>query len=180
MKSPLWIGVFLLAGLVFFGCQQIDGECWPVSEDGAGDGAGAGPIVPGSGGYGISPEPQDVVPRDAEPQDAQTPPAGCGASEDACHDKCRDDHEAKGSACEKHKDEVERDKCREEAYSWYRSCRDECLQKSCTDMFDACQDKGHPCTRQIEPKKTLCAFCLSDCKANRPYKYSECYSCGFE
>jgi hypothetical protein len=51
---------------------------------------------------------------------------------------------------------------------------------TCTEMFTACQDKGLPCTKQIEPKKTLCAFCLEDCNAKRSYRYSQCYSCGFE
>lgn len=55
----------LLAGLVCawasLGCQDVDGECWPVSEDGQGAGAGGGPIVPGTGGYGnVPPEPQDA------------------------------------------------------------------------------------------------------------------------
>jgi hypothetical protein len=53
---------------------------------------------------------------------------------------------------------------------------------TCTEMFDACQDKGRPCTRVIEGKKTLCAFCQMDCTATpkRPYKYDECYKCGFD
>jgi hypothetical protein len=53
---------------------------------------------------------------------------------------------------------------------------------TCAEMFDACQDKGLPCTRVIEGKKTLCAFCLMDCTATpkRPYKYDECYKCGFD
>ena len=52
--------------------------------------------------------------------------------------------------------------------------------KTCTDMFEACQDKGHPCTREIEYKKTLCAICQRNCINKHPYKYSECYECGFE
>lgn len=50
----------------------------------------------------------------------------------------------------------------------------------CTDMFVACQDKGWPCIRQIEPKKTLCEICRRDCQLKQPYKYSECHQCGFE
>lgn len=52
--------------------------------------------------------------------------------------------------------------------------------KTCTDMFEACQEKGLPCNRLIDPKKTLCAICLENCTAKNPYKYSECYKCGFE
>jgi len=51
--------------------------------------------------------------------------------------------------------------------------------RTCLDMFEACQDKGYPCTREIEYKKTLCEYCRDDCKKDRPYKYSECYKCGF-
>ncbi|MGK3959301.1 hypothetical protein WMF38_40430 [Sorangium sp. So ce118] len=52
--------------------------------------------------------------------------------------------------------------------------------KTCTDMFEACQDKGYPCTREIEYKKTLCAICQRNCINKHPYKYPECYECGFE
>jgi hypothetical protein len=51
---------------------------------------------------------------------------------------------------------------------------------TCTEMFTTCQAKGSPCTKLIDPGKTLCAFCLDDCNAKRPYKYSQCYGCGFE
>ena len=52
--------------------------------------------------------------------------------------------------------------------------------RTCTDMFDACQDKGHPCTREIDWGMTLCAICRDDCQGKRSYKYAECYKCGFE
>jgi hypothetical protein len=51
--------------------------------------------------------------------------------------------------------------------------------RTCTDMFDACQDKGKPCTRVIEGSSTLCGLCLRDCADSRPYRYAECYKCGF-
>jgi len=51
--------------------------------------------------------------------------------------------------------------------------------KTCTDMYEACIDKGWPCIRQVEGGMTLCAHCRRDCKANRPYKFSDCYTCGF-
>lgn len=54
------------------------------------------------------------------------------------------------------------------------------LGKTCTDMFVECKEKGGSCNRQIDVGKTLCAFCLDDCRSKRPYKYSECYQCGFE
>ncbi len=41
-------------------------------------------------------------------------------------------------------------------------------------------DKGKPCTREIDPGLTLCAIYRDDCQAKRSYKFSECYSCGFE
>jgi hypothetical protein len=51
--------------------------------------------------------------------------------------------------------------------------------RTCTDMFEACQDKGKPCTRVIEGSSTLCGLCLRDCADSRPYRYAECYKCGF-
>lgn len=59
MKKIAWIVsiLFLVVGIV--GCQVMAGECWPVSEDGQGEGAGGGPLIPGSGGFGEAPpEPQ--------------------------------------------------------------------------------------------------------------------------
>ena len=52
--------------------------------------------------------------------------------------------------------------------------------KSCTDMYEACEDKKGRCTREIDEGKTLCAFCLDDCWSGRSYKYRECYKCGFD
>lgn len=52
--------------------------------------------------------------------------------------------------------------------------------RSCTDMYVDCREKGSSCNRQIDVGKTLCEFCRDDCASKRPYKYTECYSCGFE
>jgi hypothetical protein len=49
--------------------------------------------------------------------------------------------------------------------------------RSCTDMYEGCEDKKGRCTREIDEGKTLCAFCLDDCRSGRPYKYRECYGC---
>lgn len=58
-----------------FGCQQIEGECWPVSEDGQGQGAGGGPLLPGAGGFGdVPPEPQDTTERAYVDCDVQEQP----------------------------------------------------------------------------------------------------------
>jgi hypothetical protein len=68
------------------------------------------------------------------------------------------------------------------AYAAYKSCHESCQQmsKTCTDMYVACTDKGVPRTRDIDTGYSLCTFCRDDCHAKRPYKYSECYKCGFE
>ncbi|HTN90586.1 MAG TPA: hypothetical protein VL242_43230 [Sorangium sp.] len=42
--------------------------------------------------------------------------------------------------------------------------------KTCTDMYVDCVDKGYPCTRLIESKKTLCAICQRNCINKLPYK----------
>jgi hypothetical protein len=46
-------------------------------------------------------------------------------------------------------------------------------------MYVDCVDKGYPCTRLID-FKTLCAICQRNCINKLPYKYAECYECGFE
>jgi hypothetical protein len=67
-KNTLLVCILLfVAGIL--GCQVMAGECWPVSEDGEGQGAGGGPLVPGSGGFGdVPPEPQAT---------GDSPPPGC-------------------------------------------------------------------------------------------------------
>jgi hypothetical protein len=52
--------------------------------------------------------------------------------------------------------------------------------RSCTDMYVDCQDKGYPCTRIIDGGKSLCAICRRDCQLKKKYTYDECYRCGFE
>lgn len=75
MKKSAWIVSALVGVVGIFGCQEISGDCWPVSEDGQGAGVGGGPLIPGSGGFGnVPPEPQD----DTE----EPPPAGCNVEEE--------------------------------------------------------------------------------------------------
>lgn len=68
MKKSVWTAVALVAcislpGPVISGCQEVDGPCWPVAEDGQA-GAGGGPIIPaGVGGYGET-EPQNAPDED--------------------------------------------------------------------------------------------------------------------
>lgn len=46
--------------LVLAACNYDEGPCW-IDEGAGSDGAGAGPIVPGVGGYGdVPPDPQDA------------------------------------------------------------------------------------------------------------------------
>lgn len=47
-------------------------------------------------------------------------------------------------------------------------------------MYVDCKDKGPSCNREIDRGKTLCAHCLHDCVAKRPYVIKECYQCGFD
>ncbi|AUX36237.1 uncharacterized protein SOCE836_084440 [Sorangium cellulosum] len=49
----------------------------------------------------------------------------------------------------------------------------------CTEMYEKCEDKRGRCTREIDSGRTLCDYCRDDCQNKRPYKYSECYQCGF-
>jgi hypothetical protein len=73
MRKLLWatgIGLSVLAA-----CNYDEGECWIDGEGAGSEGAGAGPIVPGTGGYGnVPPDPQDATdPRLAD----------CNAAEDS-------------------------------------------------------------------------------------------------
>lgn len=73
MKSVHYIKSSVLVCIWFFGCQEVGGECWPVSEDGQGEGVGGGPILPGAGGFGdVPPEPQDAT---------DSPPLGCNSDD---------------------------------------------------------------------------------------------------
>ncbi len=62
MMKRAWMAVVVvLLVLGWSACTTSDGECWLKNEDGAGPGAGGGPIVPSQGGYGdVPPGPQGV------------------------------------------------------------------------------------------------------------------------
>jgi len=93
------------------------------------------------------------------------------------------DYDAAAIKCGKIDDDVQRRACRDAAHEKYWNCSRDCVQaqRSCTDMFTACQDKGWPCTRRVDVYgTTLCRACQKDCLANNPYKFSDCYICGFE
>lgn len=49
----------------------------------------------------------------------------------------------------------------------------------CTLMYEDCIAKGYPCTRLVEGRKTMCAICQDNCFKGDPYKFSQCYECGF-
>jgi hypothetical protein len=50
--------------------------------------------------------------------------------------------------------------------------------ETCLDMYDKCRAKGQPCTRNINGM-SLCAYCQDDCLHDKPYKFRNCYDCGF-
>lgn len=61
MKIAPFLITLGVGSLSVFGCQQVEGECWPISEDGQGSGAGGGVIGTGYGGFGdVTPTPQDA------------------------------------------------------------------------------------------------------------------------
>lgn len=49
----------------------------------------------------------------------------------------------------------------------------------CTEMYEKCEGKKGRCTREIDWGRTLCDYCREDCQDERPYRFSECYQCGF-
>ncbi len=166
-------------------CNFDTGECYLRSEDGAG--AGGGAIVPtGYGGFG------DVAP---EPQGAPSPVDPCLQKAE-----CTITWKADSAVCKERGTSGTCTSYYQGNHSTLSEAQSECARisgpgaescgschwvtvtpaKTCTDMFDACHDKGKPCTREIDPGLTLCAICRDDCQAKRSYKFSECYSCGFE
>ena len=121
MKTQVWAAVFV--GLAFLGCQEIDGECWPVTEDGQGTGAGGGPLLPGSGGYGVSPEPQ---------ASGDSLPPGCDSHVfdlEACKRKCDRKAAAAHKKCGKMPPGPERAKCRQVAEEQRGYCYGDCERK---------------------------------------------------
>lgn len=167
--------------VITLGCTEIvPGTCYQNPAGGAG-GAGSMPIgdvgASASGDYADPPrQPQD------NPYGPYPPPECEIVSDTPCNEKCLSDYKDAAEACGKIEGASQRRTCQDEAHARYESCRASCqtANKTCTDMYVACQDKGMPCRRQIDKKKTLCEFCRDDCQNERPYKYSECYKCGFE
>ncbi|WP_437659592.1 hypothetical protein [Sorangium sp. So ce1182] len=43
----------------------------------------------------------------------------------------------------------------------------------CTEMYDACIAKGHPCTRYVNIGYTLCSICQDNCWQEHDYKFRE-------
>lgn len=174
-----WKCLVAIAVSCLAACAQMEGQCW-IDDRGnpGGPGAGGGPIVAGGGSYG------DDQPPAPTPQDGSDGRLYFDCNVDGpCDNKCLDVFVAAADECSKIQDEDQRKTCQHAAYVQYMTCRQACKdadKKACVAMFDACQDKGYPCTRKIQPKMTLCALCLDDCIADRPYKYSECYQCGFK
>jgi hypothetical protein len=175
MKSYLWIAVIVILP-IFAACNRTVGECWPVGQGDQNGGVGSGPVIAsgGTGDNGDSPP---------NPNDFKIPEADCNIAEQSpCTEKCLASYESAATTCGKIQDDPQRKTCQEGAYAGYKTCKGNCqnASKTCTDMFVACDDMGLPCNREIEYKKSLCAVCQRDCVDKRPYKYDECYKCGFE
>jgi hypothetical protein len=175
MKSYLWIAAVVILPS-FAACNRTVGECWPRGQGDDSGGVGSGPVI-ASGGTGDN---GDTPPN---PNDFTIPEADCNIAEQSpCTEKCLASYETAASTCGKVQDDAQRKTCQDGAYAGYKTCRESCKKasKTCTDMYVACEDKGPPCTDFIEKKKSLCEFCRSDCQASRPYKFNDCYKCGFE
>lgn len=174
------------------GCIRDAGECWVRGEDSGG--VGGGVIVgAGAGGFGdVPPEPQNE-PASADPcvQTAECEvtwkpqAAACQAADPGPGATCKTIYRGQHRSLQEAKAACER-AMGVGTSSNVESC-DPCYwvestdrKKACVRMFDACQDKGPPCDKQVDSGKTLCAFCLDDCIGKREYKYSDCYQCGFE
>jgi hypothetical protein len=163
--------------LLGIACNTVSpDECW-INTSGGFGGSGTIPI-----GAGVGATSGDYLDPPRGPLDNGDVPNPCITASNPCDQKCLDGYEGAAIACSKIENAAQRKTCQDGAYAAYKSCHGNCVQmsKTCTDMYVACTDMGMPCTRHIEWKKSLCAICLNDCQANRSYKYSECYKCGFE
>ncbi|MEO5729100.1 MAG: hypothetical protein ABI134_09490 [Byssovorax sp.] len=170
------VAVPLLAMLVI-GCNTVSpDECWPNTSGGIG-GSGTIPI-----GAGVGATSGDFLEPPRGPLDDSDAANPCITPPTPCHEKCLADYEVEATKCGQIGDGAQRKTCQEGAYASYKSCRENCVQisKTCTDMYDACMDKGLPCTRHIDRGNSICAICRRSCQASKPYKSSECYKCGFE
>ena len=180
---------WLVVLLALPGCIRDAGECWVRGEEG---GVGGGVIVgAGAGGFGDvplepqgAPAPADPCVQAAECEITWTSDSGtCQSSGPGS--TCRTYYQGQHRSLEEAKAACERAMGVGKS-SNVKSC-DPCYwvestdhKKACVRMFDACQEKGPPCDKQIDNGKTLCAFCLDNYIGKREYKYSECYQCGFE
>jgi hypothetical protein len=166
-----------LLGILWIGCNTVSpDECW-INTSGGFGGSGTIPI-----GAGVGATSGDHLDPPRGPLDNSDAPNPCIMPSNPCDQKCLDAYEVAAIACGKVENEAQRKTCAEGAYAVYKSCHGNCLQmsKTCTDMYEACQDRGMPCTRHIGRGNSLCALCREDCQANDPYQFNECYKCGFE
>jgi hypothetical protein len=106
--------------------------------------------------------------------------------ENACYAKCDADYENAAAACGKIAGAAQRTTCQDNAYANYKSCRANCYgaQKTCLDMFDACQDIGGECTKAYPGCDTYgssaCKSCFNACERGDSYPSKcMCKSCGF-
>ena len=169
----------LLLGILWMGCNTVSpDECWLNTSGGFG-GSGTIPI-----GAGVGATSGDNLEPPRGPLDHKGhAPNPCIMPSNPCDQKCLDAYEVAALACGKIiKDDAQYKTCSESAYAAYKSCHVNCTQmsKTCTDMYEACQARGLPCTRHIGRGNSLCALCREDCQANDPYRFNECYKCGFE
>ena len=103
------------------------------------------------------------------------------AAQSPCNEKCQAEYDDAALQCGSIQIEADRKSCQVGAYEAYKQCRAACTSsRNCTDMFVDCKEKKYPCTKQVEGGKTLCVQCQDDCLKNKPYKFSECYKCGFD
>jgi hypothetical protein len=162
--------------LLAMGCTTVSpDQCWPNTTGGFG-GSGTLPIGAGvgatSGDFGSAPQ--------SSPLDYTDPPNPCLEPESPCLGKCLTAYEVAAAGCARIATDARPKTCLDAAYAAYMSCAGACAaSQTCTDMYVACQDKGYPCTRVIEGSLSLCGVCRRDCQKKNPYKYSECYKCGF-
>ncbi|MFT3766697.1 MAG: hypothetical protein QM820_14455 [Minicystis sp.] len=162
-------------------CNTVDAsECW-VNTSG---GFGGGGTIPIGAAVGATSGDFPAVPPSG-PLDYGDVPNPCIAPQDSCNEKCEAQYDEAAAACSKEQIEAQRKACQDGAYTAYKNCRADCLSKTCTDMFDACQDIGGGCTKGYpgcdKYGQSSCGTCFKACKSGASYPPAcRCHECGFE
>lgn len=170
------VAPFLIGRLVL-GCNTVSpDECWINTSGGFG---GGGTIPIGAGVGATSGDFPSPPPR--RPLDFGDAPNPCIAAQSPCDEKCNADYENAAIECSKNENDATRKTCQDGAYAVYRSCHENCQQKSnsnCDDKYQDCIQNGPTSCLKKSGGKSLCQRCLERCNAGDSPS-NTCRTCKF-